>query len=198
VDYTIVQTGSGFDYVFDITAPCREWAEGISTNYGFTIMDQEEIGNYTRFYSSEHSTLMPVVEIGYIDPAGLKDYWTYSSQDCGAAGTGYVSDYTGLLSWSRTDFSFATEKQTLGLSFFFDITQKTANIGSGLGWKTNYSVKVGFDSALGLNYSIDGSGSKVYYHSISSAEAGESSRPMFLDSSYQNYYLAEDGSRNIL
>jgi hypothetical protein len=128
-DYTIVHSLYGVQYVFDITATCREWAEGISTNYGFTIMDKEETGRYTQFYSSESTGNFPVVEIGYIDPAGLKDYWTYSSQNCGAAGTGYVSDYTGLLSWSRTDFSFATEKQTLGLSFFFDITQKTSNIG---------------------------------------------------------------------
>lgn len=192
-EYKVIENGAGTEFVFDITEPCKEWVEGVSTNYGFTIMDQQGTGNYTRFYSSESSTLMPVVEIGYVNTEGLKDYWTYSSQNAGYAGTGYVSDYSGFMTLVREDISFSTDKQSLGLSFAYSILSRTTDLGYGKGWNIIYNTKILYDSALGLYYTKDYTGNIVYYHQQASSDSRINPTSPEVDVTY----LAEDGSGDV-
>jgi len=192
-DFKVVETGVGTKYIFDITESCKEWAEGISSNYGFTIKDQEDTGNYTRFYSSEHTTLMPVVEIGYVDTEGLKNYWTYSSQDAGEAGTGYVSDYSGYMNLVRNDISFSTAKQNLGLSFAYSVLSRNTDIGYGKGWNIIYNTQILFDEELGLYYTKDYTGNIVYYH----LQPTPDDRITPVSPEVDVTYLAEDGSGDV-
>jgi len=164
VDYKVVNGVADTAYIFDITKSVREWVEGTSTNYGFTIKDQADLGAYTRFYSSEHWLEFPVVQIGFIDSAGIKDFWTYSSQDAGEAGTGYVSDYTGMMTWTRNDLSYSSERGSFGLTMVYNTVNRTTNIGYGLGWQTNYNMTVKFDTMVGKYYMIDATGSKNYFY----------------------------------
>ncbi len=121
--------------------------------------------------------MRPVIEIGYVDPSGIKDYWTYSSQDVGRVGTGYISDYTGQLTFLRNDMDFTTDKQSLGVSFAFSNADKTTNIGYGNGWNINYNTTVDYDSYLDLYYTTDYTGNVVYYHPTTCSSQFESPYP---------------------
>ena len=201
VDYVRVNHVTSEPYIFNITKSVREWADGVSPNYGFTIKDKEGVGEYTRFYSSEASSKMPVVEIGYIDPEGLKDYWTYSSQSAGNAGTGYVSDLTGSLTWIRNDLTYQTEKQSLNLSMIHNVYQRSTDIGYGAGWQTSYSMVAGYDPSVDRHFVIDATGSKVYYQDFS-GDIGDTKADILsnyvLSGCTGTYLKAEDGSGRIL
>lgn len=113
IDYHVV--GSDNKYIFDITKIVKEWqSTGNMQTPGFTIKDKYDYGAYNSVKSNESSeSIRPVIEFTYIESSGMKDYWTYSSQDAGSAGTGYVSDFTGKLIFIQNELSFETEKQTM-------------------------------------------------------------------------------------
>jgi RHS repeat-associated protein len=194
-DYHV--TGSSNTYKFDITRTVKEWHNaGYTLVPGFTIRDKSSYGARNDVYSLEYgaSSSKPVLEIGFIDPVGIKDYWTYSSQDAGLAGTGYVSDLSGTLTLVRNDLSFSSIKQSFGLSMIYSVPMKDANIGYGNGWRTNYDMNVAYDASVGKYAVIDASASKEYYHQVSACPT------KFILEPYYDYYCydAEDGSGNVL
>ncbi|MFA5741748.1 MAG: DNRLRE domain-containing protein, partial [Candidatus Izemoplasmatales bacterium] len=195
-DYHIV--GNSNYYIFDITKTVKEWQEnGNILPYGFTIKLKNDSGIYNSVRSMQYDTGTdsdPVVEIGYIDPAGIKDYWTYNTQSVGIAGTGYVSDNTGLLTFVRTDLSFETAKQNLSLSFAYSVFNRSNDVGYGRGWNVIYNQRVLYRSELGLFYTEDFTGNIVYYHPMPSCD----SRISFESPEVDSCYLAEDGSGNVL
>jgi len=194
-DYHLIMSGDT-SFLFDITKSVQEWISGTSNNYGFTIKDENGYGKKNSICSSENSGNGPIIEIGYMDSSGIKDYWTYSSQDAGASGVGYVSDYTGMLTFIRNEFTLSTEKQTLDFSLIYSVRNRGINSGYGYGWQTNYSITVGYDEDSDTFYSVDSTGSKVAY-------PGTSEGHILLSQQLQTgntagYYTAEDGSGNIL
>jgi hypothetical protein len=204
VDYKVVNGTSDTAYIFDITESVREWVDGVSPNYGFTIKDKNDVGALTRFYSSEHWLEAPVVEIGFIDSVGIKDYWTYNSQSAGEAGTGYISDYTGLMTWVRNDLSYESERGSFGLTMVYNVANRNLNIGYGLGWQTNYNMKVVFDTIVGKYYMLDATGYKNYFylegyiHSSESVDYPEALTSLIGDNEHGNCYESESGNGQIL
>ncbi|MBI9010208.1 MAG: RHS repeat-associated core domain-containing protein [Tenericutes bacterium] len=182
-------------YMFDITYNMQRWTNS-STPYRTIELRSQNEGEYGYiWFNSENysSTLGPVVEIGYVNTFGIKDYWTYNSQDVGIVGTGYVSDYTGYLTFIRTDFSFATDKQSLGVSFAYNNAQKDNNIGYGDGWNVSYNTRIDYDDDLELYYTTDYTGNIVYYYPTSCPSKYVSGYP-YTDTCY----VSEDGSGKIL
>ncbi|MBU1141986.1 MAG: hypothetical protein KKG64_05625, partial [Firmicutes bacterium] len=174
----------------------REWqATGNTTTSGFTIRDKNFYGAYNSVKTTEYTgtTLDPKIQIGYIDSAGIKDYWTYNSQNVGEHSIGYISDFTGLLNVVRNDLSFDTEKQSLSLSFAYNIKDKATNYGYYKGWNIIYNSTVSFDSYLNLYYSKDYTGNVIYYHSITC-----DSRFTAIYPNSNSCYIAEDGSGDVL
>jgi len=160
VDYHIYD-GSN-QVIFDITKPVKEWqATGNTSTPGFTLKSSSDLTElYTVDYPVAESK--PLITIGYEEPAGLKDYWTYTSQDLGMVGTGYVTDYTGNLTFVRNDFHFENELMPLSLSFYFNTSGRSNNIGYGSGWKTNYYMKLQYTTTLKYSlYKPDGN--NVYF-----------------------------------
>ena len=192
-DYHIV--GSDNQYIFNITEAVKEWqSTGNPQTTGFTIKDKYDYGAYNSVCSLEtgSDTSKPVIEFTYVKSSGMKDYWTYSSQDVGNAGVGYVSDFTGKLIFIKNELSYSTDKQSFGLSLIYNIDRKNVDIGYGLGWQTNYSMTYG-QIVLNEEYAVtDGTGNTVhYYHTTCDTR--------FVNDQYNLYrcYLAEDGSGNI-
>lgn len=191
VDYHIVKSGSPF--IFDITKPIKEWqAEGTSRIDGFTIAHDNVSGSVNAVYQNGVSTASyrPLVKIGYEEPSGLKDYWTYASQDVGMVGTGYISDYTGNLTWVRDEYKLENEYLSLALSFFHNNYSRSLDIGYGDGWRTNFSIEIKKDNSLSLYYMHKPDGNKIYFMNdvcttISSAVKRCKS-------------ISEDGSRMVL
>jgi RHS repeat-associated protein len=187
IDYHTIITGN--PYIFDITEAVKEWqATGNNVTTGFTIGLDENYGKTNIFYQKEiNDYRKPVITIGYEDPSGLKDYWTYTSQDMGMLGAGYISDYTGNLTWVRTDFSLQNEYNNLSLSFFHNNFTRSEDIGYGDGWRSNFNMQILYDASVNLYYMRKPDGSKVYfiYETTESQDYGFTLEK----------YIAEDGSR---
>lgn len=191
IDYHIVKTDSPF--TFDITKPVKEWqAQGISRVDGFTIAHDDGYGSVNKVYQNGTTTQSnkPEIRIGYEEPSGLKDYWTYTSQDLGMVGTGYVSDYTGNLTWIRNEYQLQNEYLSMSLSFYHNNYSRSVDIGYGDGWRTNYSIEVKYDSTTGSYYMHKPDGNKVYFMNNNCT---------IQYSSYESCKsISEDGSRMIL
>ncbi len=82
-------------------------------------------------------------------------------------GTGYISDYTGNLTFMRTDLNFETDKQGLGVSFVFSNAYKDTNVGYGDGWNINYNKKIVYDNDSSKFYMQEADGNKVYFNYVS-------------------------------
>jgi len=188
VDYYTVNTYTPF--MFEITESVKEWqATGNRMTTGFTIALDEQYGSYNAVYQMGISTssLRPLITIGYEDPAGLKDYWTYTSQDMGMIGSGNISDYTGNLTWIRNEYNLDNEYMPLTLSFFYSNYSRDEDIGYGAGWRTNYNMQILHDTTSNKYYLLNPDGNKIYFDNINSEE---------IFSGYWRYtYIAEDGSR---
>lgn len=199
VDYHI--TGDSTTYIFDITDSVSRWSQGVAINYGFTLMDKQEYGgtNYVRSMEYSGTNSDPKIVIGYVDQSGLKDYWTYQSQSAGKAGTGYVADYTGMMTWVRGDISFETAKQSFGLTMAYNVFDRIGSKGYGSGWQTNYNMTVEYDSSYFKYCVTDSTGYKEYFSSFPGAvSAGLASELQDLSGGFGEFYGSEDGSGNIL
>jgi RHS repeat-associated protein len=188
VDYYIVDSNTPF--MFDITESVKEWqADGILRTPGFTIGYDEVTGSYNSVYQNGISSdlLKPIISIGYEEPSGLKDYWTYTSQDIGLAGTGYISDYTGNLTWVRNEYSLDNEFMSLTLSFYYNNYDRNEDIGYGMGWRTNYNMEIKHEEFSDSYYLIKPDGNKVYF-SLYYYDEIYSGTTMY-------QYISEDGSR---
>ena len=103
-DYLKLQTVSGAGdtpLTWDVTQIVNSWYENV--NYG--LMFQPAASGFSgiaKFRSNDYSTasVRPSLCITYSDMKGLEDYWTYTSQDAGFAGSGYVNSATGNLIWT--------------------------------------------------------------------------------------------------
>ncbi|PKK99092.1 MAG: hypothetical protein CVV57_04600 [Tenericutes bacterium HGW-Tenericutes-2] len=195
IDYRMVnKLDSVQHYYFDITELLFKWQNNDDDKRIIELRNEDEtIVDYVFFDSTENSSgIKPLLEIGYIDSTGLKDYWTYSNQNAGLAGGGYVSDFTGKLTFIRNDLSFSTERQSLSSSFTYNQTQLDSDVGYGLGWQSGYNIKV-TPIIEDEEYMItDSSGNKTHYYSTSCDYRITDEYPM-------NYecFIAEDGSGNI-
>jgi RHS repeat-associated protein len=189
VDYYIVDDNTPM--MFDITESVKEWqAAGVTNTTGFTIRPDDVILDYSVVYQNDFTvgdSRNPVVTIGYEEPSGLKDYWTYTSQDIGLAGTGYISDYTGNLTWVREEYSLDNEYMQMSLSFFFNNYSREEDIGYGCGWRNNFNMQVIKDDNTGIYFLLKPDGNKVFF-------VNEVSEYVY-SRVYKYDTIAEDGSR---
>ncbi|HEY8365098.1 MAG TPA: DNRLRE domain-containing protein, partial [Haloplasmataceae bacterium] len=173
-------------YIFDITKVVHEWVIGKYPNYGLLIKTEGDRG-YASIYSNE-SSYKPYIKIGYIDRSGLNDYWTYTSQDLGNAGVGYVNDFTGNLLITRNDYIGTSDFMPLDLTFIYNKDKHNENIGYGNGWRTIYDIHVSYIEELKSYKVVSGDGVARYYQKSVCSNNGNTSE----------CYIAEDGSGNIL
>ncbi|MFA6801006.1 MAG: RHS repeat-associated core domain-containing protein [Acholeplasmataceae bacterium] len=182
IDYYTINSNTPF--IFDITESVKDWQnQGLSRTPGFTITLDEGYGYFNSVYQNGVSTTSyrPLITIGYENPSGLKDYWTYSSQEMGVLGTGYISDYTGNLTWIRNEYSLENEYMSLNLSMYYNHYDKNTNIGYGYGWNTNFGMQLLFDSSLSKYYLKKSDGGKIYFYFEETINSVSN-------------YIAEDGS----
>ncbi len=187
IDYAKIEN-TGTYYRLDITTSVDKWnKQNLTSMPGFEMKSD---GPLLKFYSMEASSYKPFLEIGFMDSEGIKDYWTYSSQDIGSAGTGYVSDFTQELSIVRNDITYETALQSLGVSFAYNnkiSMSSTPNIGYGNGWNINYNISLHIGESSATYYIEDFTGSRSYY-SLSTCDL------RMEDYTPSICYLSEDGT----
>lgn len=132
VDYTFVDTdntfpGSTLSYdSYNVTKLVNKWHNG-STNYGILLKlhDEEvEVSSSKQVYyfakqSKYYGSVSKFVEITYRNATGLEDYWSYTTQDFGRYGTGYVNNYNGNLVYVHDDVSFNSLINSFTLSHVY-------------------------------------------------------------------------------
>ena len=140
-------------YTWDITNIAQQWyASGKNTGVLFKLSESGEnttAANLREFYASDWGgSVVPTLQITYLNNCGLEDYWDYTSQSAGRAGTGYVSNYTGNLVWIHNGLSFAGNRMPVSISHVYNANDKDNNstdnndCGMGYGWRTNYNQQI--------------------------------------------------------
>ena len=89
-------------YHWNVTPIVKKWYAG--ENYGLMLAPATDttFTGIAKFYSNDHTVTaeVPQLCIEYRDMKGVEDYWTFSSQSAGFAGSGSVNNATGNLVFS--------------------------------------------------------------------------------------------------
>lgn len=106
LDYNYIDgTATDNRYRFDITQLVKSWYDGTYSNYGigFKIVDGTTSTTHTSFVTNDSPTIAsrPQFVVVYKDMKGIEEYWSYSSQNLGLAGTSHVNNATGALALSK-------------------------------------------------------------------------------------------------
>ena len=99
-DYCRIAANYEFDsYSWNITPIAKKWYAG--ENYGLALKKAPgfSFSEDLTFSSDNWDGIEPILCISYVDMKGLEDYWSYSSQSNGFAGTGSINHATGELTY---------------------------------------------------------------------------------------------------
>ena len=134
-------------YTWDITDIAREWYTGENTGLMFKVNDDSETsGNETwkQFLSSDFADgTVPVMAIVFRNNNGLEGYWDYTASGTTRAGSGYVNNYTGNLTWIHEDMGFGGTRTSVTINHVYNANDSAKNtFGLGYGWRTNYNQRV--------------------------------------------------------
>ena len=197
LDYAVLNILSEGDYIsWDITSLVKEWYDGTASNYGVAFQSMEDYNIDALFTSENASSNRPRLMINYRDMKGLESYWSFTSQNAGLAGTGYVNNATGNLV-----FSVGTLTTTDGLfGFTPTLTYNSAMAGEYNTYTYNSNVPYKYSAAgygwkLNMNETVvwrtfkNADGEDVTYYIYSDSDGTEH---YFTPNSY-GVYKDEDG-----
>ena len=185
-------------YYWNITPIVKKWYAG--QNYGvmFAPATGTTFSGTAQFRSNNYSdsAKRPQLCITYRDMKGLEDYWSYSSQGAGFAGTGSVNHATGNLV-----FTIPTLTSTDALMPFTPtLTFNSSLAGKGYQYPNAQVSYWGTDTALGFKHNLretlvkksysgqDGSEKKLFVWADS-----DGTEHYFLPTSKEDTYSDEDG-----
>ena len=175
-DYQIAGT-QGW-YYWDVTNIAQGWYAGENTGMMFKMENSQEAAArdlYREFCSSDYSAnTLPYLSIAYINNCGLENIWDYTSHSAGAAGTGYVNDYTGNLVWVYSGLGFSGNRMPVAINHVYNANDKTNNdFGMGFGWRSNYNQLVYQWSADSSYYVWEDEDATRHYFKYKSANTYE-------------------------
>jgi len=210
VDYeTFTKNESETWHSWDVTSCVKRWYNGEANN-GIMLksLNENNEDQCAAFYSSSYptsSTPRPLYTIVYRNNKGLEDYWTYSSFSVGSAGTAYVNDYSGNLTFVTSDASTASGYAPASVQHVYngymagDKYSKTTPY-VGRGWRLNIQQTLLPSSEYGLtgtskdNYPYvytDEDGTEHYFY-----KKTENGKTKYLDEDGLKLELTTSGSGN--
>ena len=204
-------------YEWNITDIARGWYDtGVNTGMIFKATDaveQAEVNNYVQFWSCDydkyHPERGPCLFIKFRNSNGLESYWDYTATSAGRAGTGYVNNYTGNLTWVHNDLGFGGNLMPVSISHIYNAHDHSRNeFGLGYGWRTNYNQLVGVwnskdyevdmdEDAQLYYYWQDGDGTIHYFVSIDGTLVDEDGLNLTLSINGDDGYTITDSSGNV-
>lgn len=153
-DYTYASAASGVMHTYsswDITKLVKMWYNGTSNN-GFVLRASNTIttdDNLARYSTPENSpdgiSKMPAFAIWYLNHKGLENYWSYTTQDFGTSGAGYVNNYTGNVVLNLPGIETGSASFPAGVDLYYNGIQSATHFPDsicGAGWKLNYDIRV--------------------------------------------------------
>ncbi len=198
VDYGNFHTQSRIN--FDITKTVWKWMNGNLDNNGIMIKAAEiteqtlpqtppndgSCYSMAFIYSADHTTYeacIPYLAITYVSQTGIEDKWSMHNVDFGIAGTAYVNDLTGQLTYVHSDAWTNGLRMPVSVSHIYN--SNFAGTYFGDGWSLSCISYVSGNVIInGNSYCIytDGDGTKHYFK---------------YDTADQVYYLETDPSIKI-
>ena len=176
LDYNSPDTGVDPIY-WDITKAAREWQQNILSNKGILLKSTSEETKIVQYFSSyanrnivdyKQELVKPAFVITYRNVVGLEDYWSYTTQDTGRYGTGYINNSNGNLTYVHNDTSYNSDINGFTLSHIYNTYTSSSGKGLyGCGWNLNLvqklePVTISGNSSVNYVYT-DGDGTKHYF-----------------------------------
>lgn len=170
--------GSSKHYYWNITDIAREWYTGSNAGVLLKMPDEKETAtslSFKQFYSADRGVgsleLKPQIHIIYRNFNGLESCWDYTSVATSRAGSGYINNYTGNLTWVRNDLGFGGNRMLVSISHIYNTGNAPLNVfGLGDGWQTNYHQTIAVVSSSDSGASstdtyiwTDGDGTEHYF-----------------------------------
>lgn len=180
-------------YSLDITKVAQKWATGASVNRGILLRGEDlpATERYMRFYDSDNSLRNsdPCFTYVYRDTKGVEDYWTYTTMTAGRNGTAAVNNFNGNMVVTQNITGMSGNRMPVSISAFYDSSSRSSNANNlGLGWKTNYNMKICTSTIPQFPYyMIDSDGTEHYFY-------GESTASEWKDEDGLGYTLKKDSS----
>ena len=158
-DYAIVDENGRYTWI--VTDIVQDWYSGANTGMLFKASNAIENGetrNYQSFIASDYTdndAYKPTLVIYFRNNNGLESYWDYTTSGTGRAGTGYINNYTGNLTWVRDDIGFGGNRMPVAIQHVYNLNDAIipndtnnsndsggAILGMGIGWRTNFNQLV--------------------------------------------------------
>jgi len=201
-DYQMVQGSAYSDFAWDITKVVKNWYNTENSNNGIMLMNHDETTGYNEFFSENtdpsYSQYRAQVIISYINNSGLEDFWTYHSQSAGRAGTAYLNDYSGNLSFIHEDLNMDGNLVPVNIKHVYNENTKLTDIKYGPGWRLNVSARVDYNSSLNQYYYTDEDGTIHYFTYSSGAYKDEYGADITLVKNADGTYTIKDKQDNAL
>ncbi len=185
---------------FYITGLVRAWYSGEEENNGVMLRWPEDTGSVyrrTHYFTSNFTSLnayFPLIYIRYLNDVGLEEYRSYHSASAGPAGTAYVNDYNGNLSFaapvSETDGLLMPVVTGLVYNGYLagrDSLDSKYGLTAGKGWTFDLSERI--DS---LESGWTNNAEKALFTAVRNGPG--SFRYVYRDTDATVHYLWQDGS----
>ena len=148
---------------YHVTEAVKAWLTETSGIHGFCLVngveyDAEETQSHYVRYSSQNATeesRKPRFVVRYVSTRGLDGSQSYHSFFADQAGTGYLNDYTGALTWVLPLFAESGTRMPVGISLVYNspaVADAASDryytrfchkeMQSGTGWKFNVQEKL--------------------------------------------------------
>lgn len=146
-------------YSMNITKAAKKWYEDSDQNYGVLLkaVDESECYQCASFFSSYHPEVIPhpAFQITYRNNKGIEDYWSTTSVNVGNAGTLYVNDYSGALTFITNIASTASPIKTASINYVYNSYMAGEKLEElipyiGRGWRMNLYQTLYSSSQYGL------------------------------------------------
>ena len=199
IDYVKYDTSTEPGWVtFNITKLFKGWFEGLRDNNGIMLksLNENSCTQCAAYFSASYPssiTPRPVFQITYRNNKGIEDYWSNTTINVGTAGTLYVNDYSGALTFTTHIASTASPAKTSSIEYVYNsylagvkLEDYTPYIGRG--WRMNLFQTLYPSSKYGLT----GESAEKYPYVFTDADGTEHYFRKVTENN-QTKYLDEDG-----
>ncbi len=139
---------------YNITRAAKKWYKDPTSNYGLIFVGSNENSSsdaFIRYWGEDNGAVYrPRLYISYLNCRGIENYQSYHTSSAASAGTGYVNDFSGDLTFVHTDFVGSGSRMPISISHIYNSSvignEKfftnfyTQKLKSGKGWKMNFQV----------------------------------------------------------
>ena len=202
LDYQNIYKYNGLHY-WNITKAVRAWYDGSLVNNGVMIKSgSEDVASvaYGVMYQVQYNAYYgPQLTVHYANASGIEDYWDYSTQGMGRAGTAYVQNFSGNLIMQRTDMSYSGNRMPASAGFYYNLSDRSSDVGYGYGWRNAYTQTIGAVTVGGTNYYkwVDGDGTEKYFLSSNGVWEDEAGQGYTLTVSGSSYTIRDKGNNTL-